>query len=220
MKPNSAAEDDDVLGKPADVHHAQRHGVEERRHEVAIGDGVHAVGDDAREPQARGQRVHVDAVGIAGDRARAQRQRVGFARHRGDALGVAAERGRVRQEPVRGEHGLRAPQMGVGRHQRVAGLLGLRDQRRDDAHDQAIDRDQPAPQVEPQIDADLLVGQAAVNTSPGPPAPNGAMILIGRVGYSCAAAGTASVARAASARMASGNRDIRVAPGSQQMEAV
>ena len=112
-------------------------------------------------PRRARQRVHVDAVGVAGDRARAERQRVGLARHRGDALGVAAERGRVRQEPVRGEHGLRAPQMRVGRHQRVAGLLGLRDERRDDAHDQAIDRDQPPPQVEPQIDADLLVARAA-----------------------------------------------------------
>ena len=62
---------------------------------------------------------------------------------------------------MRGEHGLRAPQMRVGRHQRVAGLLGLCDERRDDAHDQAIDRDQPAAQVEPQIDADLLVARAA-----------------------------------------------------------
>ena len=59
------------------------------------------------------------------------------------------------------EHRLGAPQVGVGRHQRVAGLLGLADERRDDAHDRRSDRGQPAPQVEPQVERDLLVARAA-----------------------------------------------------------
>ena len=73
-----AAEDDQVLGQPAEVHHRQRAGVEERRGEVAIRRRVDAVGDDAREAEVAGQRVDVDGVARARNRAGAERQRIGF----------------------------------------------------------------------------------------------------------------------------------------------
>ena len=64
------------------MHHRHRARVEERRDEVAIARRVDAVGDDAREAERLGQELHVDVVGRAGDRARAERHQVGLARAR------------------------------------------------------------------------------------------------------------------------------------------
>ena len=121
-----AAEDDQVLGQPAEMHHRQRARVQERRGEVAIRRGVDAVGDDAREAEVARERVDVDRVARAGDRAGAERQRVGFGARRREALVVAAERRGVRQKEMRDEHRLRRPEVRVRRHQRVARRRGLR----------------------------------------------------------------------------------------------
>ena len=61
---------------------------------------------------------------------------------------------------MRDEHGLRAAQMRVGRHQRVAGALGQTDERLDHAGDRLRDRWRAPFQIQPQIDRDLLVARA------------------------------------------------------------
>ena len=50
-------EEDEVLGDPAQVHHAERRGVEERRDEVAIAADVDAVARDAAEAERRREAV-------------------------------------------------------------------------------------------------------------------------------------------------------------------
>ena len=55
-----ARHQDEVLGDAREVHHRQRHRVQEARREVAIGRGVHAVGHDAAEAQPVGEELRVD----------------------------------------------------------------------------------------------------------------------------------------------------------------
>ena len=156
-----AAEDDQILGQPAQMHHRHRARVEERRREVAIRRRVHAVVDDAREAEVAGERVDVDGVRRAGNRAGAERQRVAFVARGLQAREIAAQRRRVRQEEVRDEHRLRRTEVRERRHQRVARRRGLRGQRVDDAGDRALQQRDAPPQVEPQIERHLLVARAA-----------------------------------------------------------
>ena len=117
----------------------QCRGVQERRDEVAVAGGVDAVGDDAREAEPRGERVDVDRVAGAGDRAGAERQLVDSRRARDAKRAmIAAQRRGVRQEEVRDQHRLRAAQVRVRRHQRVARGLGLVGEHRDERRDRAL----------------------------------------------------------------------------------
>ena len=81
---------------------------------------------------------------------------------------IAPERRGVRQQEVRDEDGLRAPQMGVRRHDRAAALLSLIRQHRHECGNRML-RERNAPlQVEPQIERDLLVsGTTGVQAPPG-----------------------------------------------------
>ena len=99
--------------------------MQERRDEIAIARRVDAVGDDAREAEPLGERVDVDRVAGSGDRAGAERQLVDLGEHRREAAVIAAQRRGVREEEVRGQHRLRAAQVRVRRHQRIARGLGL-----------------------------------------------------------------------------------------------
>ena len=100
-----AAQDDEVLGQPAQVHHRQRARVEKRRREVAIRRCVDAVGDDREEAEIGGERLDVDGVARAGNRAGAERQRVGFL-----ARAAPADRSRAAAAPrAPGESARRAP---------------------------------------------------------------------------------------------------------------
>ena len=74
---------------------------------------------------------------------------------------VAPQRRRVRQEEVRDEHRLRAAQVRVRRHQRGAGRLGLIGAGRDERRDRLLQHRNPPPQVQPQVERDLLVARAA-----------------------------------------------------------
>ena len=96
--------------------------MKERGDEIPVTRRVDAVRDDAREPQRRGEPGGVDRVAGAGNGARPERKLVDFRQDSVEAIVIAAERGRVREEIVRGEHGLRAAQVRVRRHQRVAGV--------------------------------------------------------------------------------------------------
>ena len=87
------------------------------------------------KPSARGQARRIDRIAGAGNRARAERERVGLVGGRSEPRVIAAKRGGVRQEVVRDEHRLGAAQVRVGRHQRRSGVFRLvgacGDQRRD-----------------------------------------------------------------------------------------
>ena len=91
----------------------ERGGVQERRDEVAIAADVDAVARDAAETERGGESVHVDRIARAGDRAGSERQLVYLAEHRVEPIDVAAKRRAVRQQEVRDQHGLRAPQVRV-----------------------------------------------------------------------------------------------------------
>ena len=73
------------------------------------------------KPRSRGERVDVDGVARAGDRARAERQRVGLVARGREAREIAAQRRDVREKEMRDEHRLRRPEVRERRHQRVAG---------------------------------------------------------------------------------------------------
>ena len=155
-------EEDQVLGQPAEVHHSQRRRVQERRDEIAVARRVDAVEHDARETETRGEGVHVDRVARAGNGAGTERQLVGFGEHRREPAMIAAQRGGVREEEVRGQHRLRAAQVRVRRHQRIGRGLGLVGEHgRRAPRCAALDLGNPALQVEPEIDRDLLVARPA-----------------------------------------------------------
>ena len=156
-----AAENDQILRQPAQMDHRQGAGIEERRREIAIRRSVHAVVDDPREAQFPGERVDVDRVRGAGNRAAAERQRVGFVARAGEPREIAAQRRRVREKKMRDEHGLRRAEMGERRHQRVAGGGRLRGQPLDDRGHRALQQRDAPPQVEPQIERHLLVARSS-----------------------------------------------------------
>ena len=89
-------------------------------------------------PSVRASRLGVDGVAGAGNRARAERQRIGFVRRGRQPRVVAAQRRGVRQEEMRDQHRLRAAQVRVRRHQRRTRLLRLIGARRHDFHDRLL----------------------------------------------------------------------------------
>jgi hypothetical protein len=160
-------EQDEVFGYAAQMHHPERRGVQERRDEVAIAADVDAVARDAAEAERRGEAVHVDGVAGPGDRAGSERQLVGLAEHRVEAIDVAAQRGAVREQEVGHEHRLRPAEVRVRRHQRVAGAIGEVHEPRDGVGDGSLDVGNAPLQVQAKIDGDLLVaGPAGVQTAP------------------------------------------------------
>ena len=62
---------------------------------------------------------------------------------------------------MRGEDGLRAAQVRVRRHQRVARALGARGQHANQRDDRALQLRNPSLEVQAQIDGDLFVARAA-----------------------------------------------------------
>ena len=116
---------------------------------------------DARKAEARGQRRGVDGVAGAGDRARAERQRVGFFARDLEPVMIAAQRGGVAQQEVRDQHRHGAAHVRVRRHQRVARPLGLVGKRGDRRPQLLLQQRNAAAQVQPQVDRHLLVARAA-----------------------------------------------------------
>jgi hypothetical protein len=70
---------------------------------------------------------------------------------------IAPQRGAVRQEEMRDEHGLGAAKVRVRRHHRVARRHRLADQYADQRLDGGLEKRDPAFQVQPQVERDLLV---------------------------------------------------------------
>ena len=67
----------------------------------------------------------------------------------------------MRQEEVRGKNRLRAPEVRVRRHERVAGTGGAVGETATSARDVALKLGHAALQIQPQIDGDLLVARSA-----------------------------------------------------------
>ena len=157
-----AAEDDQILGQPAEVHHRHRARVEERRREVAIRRRVDAVGDDAREAEIARERVDVDRVAVPAIAPEPSGSASASSRAPCEALVVAPQRRGVREEEMRDEHRLRRPEVRERRHQRVAGRRrpAPRAPRRTRATAALQQRNAPA-QIEPQVERHLLVARPA-----------------------------------------------------------
>ena len=73
---------------------------------------------------------------------------------------VAAQRRHVAQQKVRHQHGHRATQVGVRGHERIARLLGLIRQRRNESPDESLKQRDAPPEIQPEIDRHLLVARA------------------------------------------------------------
>ena len=80
--------------------------------------------DDAGEAETPGQPVDVDFVARAGNRTGAERQLVGVIEQRSQPRMIAAQGRGMREEEVSRQNRLRAAQVRVGRHQRIAGAPG------------------------------------------------------------------------------------------------
>ena len=108
-------------------------------------------------PRSGRERRGIDRVVGAGDGARPERQRIGFGGNRTEACMVAAQRGGVREQEVRDEHGLRAPQVCIRRHQRRPAALGQIRQRADHRREPPLQHGGAAPEVQAEIERHLLV---------------------------------------------------------------
>ncbi len=139
----------------------QRAGVEERRGEIAVRRGVHAVVDDAREAEIASEGRNVDGVAGAGNRAAAERTGIRLVARAGQPREIAPQRRRVRQEEVRHQHRLGRPEVRERRHQRVARRCRLRRERIHHRRDRPLEQRNPPAQVETQIERDLFVARAA-----------------------------------------------------------
>ena len=120
------------------------------------------------KPRSAGERVHVDGIARAGNGARTERQRVGLAPGVVESIDVPFERRRVREEEVGDEDRLRRTEVRERRHQRVFCLRGAVRERRDDLPHQTLQHQDAPPQIEAEIDRDLLVPRP-----PGVQAPPG-----------------------------------------------
>ncbi len=94
-----------------------RGGVEQVGDEIAVADGVDAVGRQAREAERLLQQHAGDGIGTARNGAGAERERGGGARGSGEAAAVAIERPEMREHPMCGGHRLGALQVRVRRHE-------------------------------------------------------------------------------------------------------
>ena len=115
------------------------------------------------KPRSRGERVDVDGVARCRQsrrsRAAAHRPRRAppASRAKSRRSGAACD-----EEEMRDEHRLRRAEVRERRHQRVARRRRLRRERVDHARaTAALQQRNPAPQVEPQIERDLLVARSA-----------------------------------------------------------
>ncbi len=116
-----AAEEDELLGQPAQVDAQQGGGEEELGGEVAVADGVEAVGRHVAKAEASRQRRPVEREGRPGQRRRAQRQHGRRPSRRGEACSVAGQRPEVAQRPVAPGDRLGVLQVGVAGQGQVEG---------------------------------------------------------------------------------------------------
>ncbi len=108
--------EDDLLGKPRQVHHRERRGGVDIHDEVAVRDGVQRVLGHAVEAEGARDGGAVDEVGDACECARSERQDVGAGAGLGESLSVARQHRFVGLEVMGEEDGLRPLKVGVAGH--------------------------------------------------------------------------------------------------------
>ena len=157
----------DLLGQPGEMDHEQRAGRDQLHGEVAVGDGIQAVGAERREVERAPGAGAVDGQRGAGQRPAAERQHVAAAVAVAQPFGVALEHLDVGQQVV-GERDDLGP-LGVG----VAGerggpvLAGTSEQRflQPRAAEHQVDGAAPAPEA--QVGGHLVVATAPGVQPPG-----------------------------------------------------
>ena len=155
------AEDDQILGQPAQMDHVHRAGKQERRSKVTIRRRVDAIRHDARETKTRGEPLSIDGVIGAGDRTGTKGHRVCFPRRPSQSLVVATERRDVREEKMRDQNGHRSTKMRVGRHDCISRRLRFSRKRSDDGRHLLLKERDLSPQVQAKIEGYLFVARTA-----------------------------------------------------------
>ena len=142
------------------MHHQHRQRAAQLHAEVPVGHAVQAVGGDTVHSQRFGDGAAVGGVGGAGERAASQRRHVHPFDGVRDAAQVAQQHHRVRHQLVTERDRLGALQMRIARHDGGAVRFGLRQQRVNQRADFAGERGRFVPQVEPDVERDLVVAAA------------------------------------------------------------
>ncbi len=107
---------DELLGEARRVHGRERADVREVRDEIAIGDGVDAVAEGARETELPRYGLGVDRVWHTGQRAGTERRHRRALARLIRTHAIAPQRFNVRQQVVRERNGLCALQVRVPGH--------------------------------------------------------------------------------------------------------
>ena len=142
------------------MHGADGGGGEGFEDEIAVRDGVEAVGGGAVEAQGPGRHLAVDGVGRAGQRRRAERAFIEAFAGVEQAPGVAAEHFHIGQQMVAEGHRLGILQMGEAGQDGVGFFFRTPDQRhlqRAHLDDQRVDG---VAHIELEIGGDLVVARA------------------------------------------------------------
>ena len=137
------------------------HACRNRGHEIAIGRRVDAVGDDARKPEPRREHGGVDGVVGAGDGARSERHRVGFA-------ATPTPSGRDRVEAPRRARERSAPPAPAARAGDActtasppARRIRACRQRRHHGGELPLQQRNAAPEIQPEIERHLFVARSS-----------------------------------------------------------
>ena len=151
--------------QPRQVRRADRGVRQELLHEVPVRDGIDRVVERALEPESCGRRGRVEAERRRGQRPGAERRHRGPDRPLIEALEVAEQRPRVRQEMVPERDGLRGARVRRARHDGLGVLARASDERPREHRRQTVDA--PARGQEPQAQVgDHEVVAAAAGVQP------------------------------------------------------
>ena len=137
-----------------------RQAEDELQHEVAIADGVDAVGRHFIEAQPPGDILAVDRQARAGQRGRPERQTIGPPAAIGQSLPVALELFAVGQPIVRGQHRLGTLHMGIARQDDLGIAFAPADQRPLHIPQPRANYVNRLADPQPQIGRDLIVAAA------------------------------------------------------------
>ena len=152
-----AGPQNDLLREAGEVHHQEGAGGYELHREVAVGDAVQGVEDDAVEAQFGGLEAAVGVVGGSRQGAGADGGKVHAAAHVLQAVDVAEEHHGVGHEVVAEGDGLGALEVGVAGHDGGGVGLGLLGQGLNEVADQGDDLGDLVAEVHTDIQGHLVV---------------------------------------------------------------
>ena len=147
----------DLLREAGEVHHHEGAGGDELHREVAVGDAVQRVEDDAVKAQSGGLEAAVGGVGGARQGARADGGEVHAAAHILQAVDVAEEHHGVGHKVVAEGDGLGALEVGIAGHDGGGVCLGLLGQSLDEVADEGNDLVDLVAEVHTDIQGHLVV---------------------------------------------------------------